>query len=56
MANDIVGATGTISQREGYFELWSDMGAMIPPFPACGSPCNPDLTPHSRSKLTFELD
>ncbi|GFZ48818.1 hypothetical protein JCM24511_06567 [Saitozyma sp. JCM 24511] len=25
---------GTISQREGYFELWSDMGFMIPPFPA----------------------
>lgn len=26
---------GTISQRDGYFELWSDMGYMIPPFPAC---------------------
>lgn len=26
---------GTISQREGYFELWSDMGFMITPFPAC---------------------
>lgn len=25
---------GTISQRDGYFELWADMGYMIPPFPA----------------------
>ena len=23
---------GALSQREGYFELWSDMGYMIPPF------------------------
>lgn len=26
---------GTISQREGHFELWADMGYMIPPLPAC---------------------
>jgi len=26
---------GTISQREGHFQLWADMGSMIPPFPAC---------------------
>lgn len=28
---------GTLSQREGYFELWSDMGYMIPPFLGCES-------------------
>ena len=26
---------GTISDRDGYFEVWSDMGGVIPPFPAC---------------------
>lgn len=26
---------GTISMREGAFQVWSDMGSMIPPFPAC---------------------
>ena len=28
-------SNGTISQREGHFQLWADMGSMIPPFPAC---------------------
>ena len=29
-------SAGTISQRVGYFELQSDQGFMIPPFPPCG--------------------
>lgn len=27
--------SGTISMREGNFQVWSDMGYMIPPFAAC---------------------
>lgn len=33
--NGIKSDNGTISQREGHFELWADMGYMIPPLPAC---------------------
>ncbi|KAI9634162.1 uncharacterized protein MKK02DRAFT_8291, partial [Dioszegia hungarica] len=34
LSNGIKSSNGTISQREGHFELWADMGYMIPPLPA----------------------
>lgn len=38
LSNGIKSSNGTISQREGHFELWADMGYMIPPLPACKLP------------------
>ncbi|KAL7424293.1 hypothetical protein Q5752_001883 [Cryptotrichosporon argae] len=32
LLDGVASDNGTISQREGYFEVWSDMGYMIPPF------------------------
>lgn len=47
----VTSSNGTISQREGVFQLWSDMNYMIPPVPTYLG-----LSAHNDSLMQFGLD